>query len=101
MTAPRGLALFLILLFAAAPVGLTGSAGSAIDAARLKAITSRVNSQGASLVIEATEDRLDAIARAFAWVIDAKSDFTYKHSERVADIAVHIAEALGFAAGVG
>jgi type IV pilus assembly protein PilQ len=42
-------------LFAAAPVGLTGSSGSATDAVRLKAVTSRVNAQGASLVIEATE----------------------------------------------
>ena len=52
----------------------------------------------AELVIEATETRLDAIARAFAWVIDAKSTFTYRHSERVADIAVRIGSALGFLA---
>lgn len=46
-------------------------------------------------VVVATEARLDAIARAFAWVIDAKSTFTYRHSERVADIAVRILGTLG------
>lgn len=48
-----------------------------------------------SLVFEATEERLDQIARAFAWVIDAKSNFTYHHSERVADLAVGLGIALG------
>ena len=38
--------------------------------------------------IEADERRLDDIAVAFAWVIDAKSPYTYHHSERVADFAV-------------
>ena len=50
----------------------------------------------AELVVVATEERLDQVARAFAWVIDAKSAFTYRHSERVADIAVRIARVLGF-----
>ncbi|MBI3401120.1 MAG: HD domain-containing protein [Acidobacteria bacterium] len=45
--------------------------------------------------IAADEKRLDDIAVAFAWVIDAKSPFTYHHSERVADFAVAIARALG------
>src|SRR5205814_10175919 len=35
------------------------------------------------------------IAVAFAWVIDAKSPFTYHHSERVADFAVAIGRQLG------
>jgi putative nucleotidyltransferase with HDIG domain len=39
--------------------------------------------------------RLDDIAAAFAWVIDAKSPFTYHHSERVADYAVAIGRELG------
>ena len=41
------------------------------------------------------EHGLDAVAEAFAEIIDAKSPFTYKHSSRVADIAVGIARQLG------
>jgi HD-GYP domain-containing protein (c-di-GMP phosphodiesterase class II) len=39
--------------------------------------------------------RLDDLAAAFAWVIDAKSPFTYHHSERVADYATAIGRRLG------
>jgi HD-GYP domain-containing protein (c-di-GMP phosphodiesterase class II) len=39
--------------------------------------------------------RLDRIAEAFARVIDAKSPFTARHSERVAEIADGISETLG------
>ena len=46
--------------------------------------------------IEATEARLDQIATAFAWVIDAKSSFTFEHSDRVSALAVGAAERLGF-----
>ncbi|MBY0494949.1 MAG: HD domain-containing protein [Cyanobacteria bacterium] len=46
--------------------------------------------------IEATEERLDQIATAFAWVIDAKSSFTFEHSDRVSALAVGAAEQLGF-----
>jgi putative nucleotidyltransferase with HDIG domain len=42
------------------------------------------------------EERLDRIAEAFARVIDAKSPFTARHSERVAEVADGIAEVLGF-----
>ncbi len=42
------------------------------------------------------EDRLDRIAEAFARVIDAKSPFTARHSERVAQVADGIAAVLGF-----
>ena len=41
------------------------------------------------------EERLDQIAAAFAWVVDAKSPFTYRHSERVAGFATSIAEYIG------
>ena len=41
------------------------------------------------------EVRLDQIAAAFAWVVDAKSPFTYHHSERVAEFATSIAEHIG------
>lgn len=47
------------------------------------------------LVAPADEARLDRVAEAFARVIDAKSPFTFRHSERVASIAVAIAGELG------
>lgn len=46
-------------------------------------------------VVPVDEERLDWIARAFALVVDAKSTFTYQHSERVAGLAVYIGERLG------
>ena len=46
--------------------------------------------------IVANEERLDRVAEAFALVIDAKSPYTYRHSTRVAEIAVAAATALGF-----
>jgi putative nucleotidyltransferase with HDIG domain len=50
----------------------------------------------ADLAINADEARLDRIAEAFARVIDAKSPFTARHSQRVAEIAEAIAAVLGF-----
>ncbi len=47
-------------------------------------------------VIAADDGSLDRIAQAFAQVIDAKSPWTCKHSEGVAEISVGIAEVLGF-----
>jgi HD-GYP domain-containing protein (c-di-GMP phosphodiesterase class II) len=49
----------------------------------------------AELVLRADDERLDRIAEAFARVIDAKSPFTARHSERVAEIAVGVAAGLG------
>jgi len=46
--------------------------------------------------IEATSERLDQIATAFAWVIDAKSSFTFEHSDRVSALALAAAVRLGF-----
>src|SRR5262249_17582808 len=46
--------------------------------------------------IVADDVRLDAIAEAFASVIDAKSPYTSEHSRRVAILAVAIARRLGF-----
>lgn len=46
--------------------------------------------------IEATGERLDQIATAFAWVIDAKSSYTFEHSERVTSLALGAGERLGF-----
>ena len=45
--------------------------------------------------IAADQSRLNDIAVAFSWVIDAKSPYTYHHSERVADFAVAIGKRLG------
>jgi HD-GYP domain-containing protein (c-di-GMP phosphodiesterase class II) len=45
--------------------------------------------------IAADEQRLNDIAVAFSWVIDAKSPYTHHHSERVADFAVAIGRRLG------
>ena len=47
--------------------------------------------------IPATPERLDRIPRAFAHIIDAKSPFTYRHSEGVATAAVAMVERMGFA----
>ena len=45
----------------------------------------------------ASEERLDAIAGAFAAVIDAKTPFTYRHSRNVA----HYSTAIGTSIGIG
>jgi putative nucleotidyltransferase with HDIG domain len=47
-------------------------------------------------VVIADEATLDRVAKAFAQVIDAKSPFTARHSERVAELAVAAATTLGF-----
>lgn len=44
----------------------------------------------------ADADRLDAVARAFGKIIDAKSPYTYGHSQRVGDYTLAIARELGF-----
>ena len=50
----------------------------------------------ADRLLTANAARLDRIAEAFARVVDAKSPFTARHSERVAEIAVGIGRRLGF-----
>lgn len=47
-------------------------------------------------VMSADGSSLDRIAQGFSQVIDAKSPWTYKHSEGVADISAGIADVLGF-----
>jgi HD-GYP domain-containing protein (c-di-GMP phosphodiesterase class II) len=49
--------------------------------------------------IPADESRLDRIAHAFALVVDAKSNFTYHHSDRVAAISDAIAAEMGLPEG--
>jgi HD-GYP domain-containing protein (c-di-GMP phosphodiesterase class II) len=46
----------------------------------------------ADRVLAVTPERLDLTARAFVRIIDAKSPFTYRHSERVAETATAMAE---------
>jgi HD-GYP domain-containing protein (c-di-GMP phosphodiesterase class II) len=48
-----------------------------------------------ALAITVDEQRLDSIAAAFAGIIDAKSAFTYGHSQRVARFADAVALELG------
>jgi len=45
--------------------------------------------------VAANEDSVDRICTGFAEIIDAKSPFTYRHSNGVADAAVEIGECLG------
>jgi HD-GYP domain-containing protein (c-di-GMP phosphodiesterase class II) len=47
-------------------------------------------------LVEVSEERLDLVAAAFAWIIDAKSSFTFEHSDRVCTIALSMADRLGF-----
>jgi putative nucleotidyltransferase with HDIG domain len=47
-------------------------------------------------VVEVTPERLDLVAEAFSQIIDAKSPFTYTHSEGVTEVAVAIAKQLDF-----
>jgi HD-GYP domain-containing protein (c-di-GMP phosphodiesterase class II) len=54
----------------------------------------------ADRVLGADGDRLDRIAHAFARVIDAKSPYTYRHSEGVAMYAHAVGQVLGFDAEV-
>ncbi|MEO8075590.1 MAG: HD domain-containing phosphohydrolase [Acidobacteriota bacterium] len=55
--------------------------------------------QPAPASVVADADALGRIALAFAWVIDAKSPYTYEHSEGVSSIASRIGERLRFAPG--
>jgi putative nucleotidyltransferase with HDIG domain len=43
----------------------------------------------------ADEERLDGIAQAFAGIVDAKSPWTYRHSDRACVIVMSLAAALG------
>jgi putative nucleotidyltransferase with HDIG domain len=67
---------------------------SSLETADLNAAVAAA--EPAELAIDATDDRLDQIATAFAWVIDAKSSFTFEHSDRVSALAIGAATRLGF-----
>jgi putative nucleotidyltransferase with HDIG domain len=47
-------------------------------------------------VLPATEEHLDCIANGFSQVVDAKSPWTFKHSQGVAAVSGGIAEVMGF-----
>jgi putative nucleotidyltransferase with HDIG domain len=66
---------------------------SLADSARLEATVVALEPSSSPML--ATEERLDAIARGFAAVIDAKSPFTGTHSANVARYAAEIARATG------
>ena len=50
----------------------------------------------ADRTLEATPERVDLAARAFGEIIDAKSPYTYHHSEGVARVLVAMGERAGF-----
>ena len=54
-----------------------------------------ITCEPADTVTYADEDDLDRISLAFARVVDAKSPWTYRHSEAVARIAMGISESMG------
>jgi putative nucleotidyltransferase with HDIG domain len=49
----------------------------------------------ADRMMVADEERLDEIAQAFAGIVDAKSPWTYRHSDRACVIVMSLAAALG------
>lgn len=66
---------------------------------RAEALEERVMAlEPAARAIMIDEERLDSIAEAFADIIDAKSNFTYGHSQRVAHYAEVVALELGMSA---
>ncbi|WP_260100237.1 HD-GYP domain-containing protein [Phaeobacter inhibens] len=58
--------------------------------------TSVFSDRAARVSMPVDDDYLDEVSYAFSKVIDAKSPFTYGHSERVAHYTDMICEALGF-----
>ena len=68
----------------------------ALAAPDMEARVRAIEPESRSLLVD--EDRLDAIALAFAQVVDSKSPYTYGHSSRVAQYADAVAEQLGLPA---
>jgi HD-GYP domain-containing protein (c-di-GMP phosphodiesterase class II) len=67
-----------------------GAFWATLDGAAVAAV------EPADRVLVADDEGLDRIAEAFARVVDAKSPYTGRHSEGVAEIAVALGERLGF-----
>src|SRR5579862_1734443 len=68
----------------------------ALRSERLEALVMALEPAARAIMID--EERLDSIAEAFADIIDAKSNFTYGHSQRVAHYAEIVALELGVSA---
>ncbi|MBA2720803.1 MAG: HD domain-containing protein [Chloroflexi bacterium] len=75
------------------------SRGLLDDLAAPDLVTRTMELEPDGLVEIADTAAIDRIAEAFADVVDAKSPFTGLHSRRVAEVAEHLAVALGLAAG--
>jgi putative nucleotidyltransferase with HDIG domain len=81
------------LVKAFAGVAADSTLWSQVASTELETEVSAVEPQVMQFAIDPA--RLDQIAVAFAWVVDAKSPFTYDHSQRVADLATSMAAHLG------
>jgi putative nucleotidyltransferase with HDIG domain len=81
------------LVSAAASLAKSGQLWEGLDSDDV--VTKAVLMEPEQRSLEATEFRLDSICLAFAEVIDAKSPFTYRHSNGVAEAAVAIGRRLG------
>ena len=77
-------------------ISRTASFWSALHPAGLERRVMELEPAARSILID--EQRLDSIAEAFADIIDAKSNFTYGHSQRVAQYAEAVALELGMSA---
>jgi putative nucleotidyltransferase with HDIG domain len=81
------------LVQTAAALAKTGSLWADLDSKHIIGKATELEPQERRM--DLTEERLDQICLAFAEVIDAKSPFTYRHSNGVADAAVSIGRRLG------
>jgi HD-GYP domain-containing protein (c-di-GMP phosphodiesterase class II) len=78
--------------------GLVDALGTVLEDAEFWSSLARADLEAwepADRVLVADDARLDAIAAAFAAVVDAKSPWTYRHSDRVCLIVIGLADALG------
>jgi len=78
---------------AASALAKQGRLWSGLDSEEL--ITEVMAQEPEERRLTATEENIDGICLAFADIIDAKTPFTFQHSNGVADAAVTIANALG------
>jgi putative nucleotidyltransferase with HDIG domain len=77
---------------------LVAALGTVLDDAEFWSSLARTDIEAwepADRVLEVDDAGLDAIAAAFAAVVDAKSPWTYRHSDRVCLIVMGLAEAFG------
>jgi putative nucleotidyltransferase with HDIG domain len=81
------------LVSAAVTLAKSGALWAGLDSKDVVARAVSLEPEERSVTV--TEDRLDSICEAFAEVIDAKSPFTYRHSNGVADAAIAIGRRMG------